>query len=463
MVFKKLQNLDKNLDGKISTAAEENGQESTSDEEKWIIGVHRTLEEAKTSLKLCDMAGAVAKNGLDLLSKAGNARKGDVLTKWQDALQQNMKTALDTGRATDAILAKALECLEEAKSRWRCIESMQSALEGIDMRVEGKKLGANYVSDVALPLVLRMQLAQPIISGDDAADFCVAERMGFQAMWDNRRHGQWSTRRRHDSVMKTFGGAMNALVGPLKKAVFEKDAEFSRSCYVHGGKKHRPDMVLDNAMDDNVKFVFDLKNVAPCTRIGSDIVTVADHLRIAEENKRNSPAWKDFVPQDGMACEFVPFAIGWYGEMGREVKSFVRRVADHHIGDAYAKEWRIRRILAQVQVKHLNLIGVYLKTVRGEYERVGAAKKSNRGLPTLELNGWARGIDGDQYSSRVCHEGSRGAVLAISQSDELQIWSRSLDSRCDTTSGSGDISLSNKSGDVLNVEGDVCGALLVEY
>ena len=56
-----------------------------------------------------------------------------------------------------------------------------------------------------------------------------------------------------------------------------------------------------------------------------------------------------------------------------------------------------------------------------------------------------------------------GAVLAISQSDELQIWSRSLDSRCDTTSGSGDISLSNKSGDVLNVEGDVCGALLVEY
>ena len=103
------------------------------------------------------------------------------------------------------------------------------------------------MSDVALPLVLRMQLAQPIISGDDATDFCVAERLGFQAMWDNRRHGQWSTRRRHDSVMKTFGGAMNALVGPLKKAVFEKDAEFSRSCYVHGGKKHRPDMVLDNA------------------------------------------------------------------------------------------------------------------------------------------------------------------------------------------------------------------------
>ena len=324
---------------------------------------------------------------------------------------------------------------------------------------------SRYADDLSSISVLsaRRECSSLLISGDDAADFCAAERMGFQAMWDNRRHGQWSTRRRHDSVMKTFGGAMNALVGPLKKAVFEKDAEFSRSCYVHGGKKHRPDMVLDNAMDDNVKFVFDLKNVAPCTRIGSDIVTVADHLRIAEENKRNSPAWKDFVPQDGMACEFVPFAIGWYGEMGREVKSFVRRVADHHIGDAYAKEWRIRRILAQVQVKHLNLIGVYLKTVRGEYERVGAAKKSNRGLPTLELNGWARGIDGDQYSSRVCHEGSRGAVLAISQSDELQILSRSLDSRCDTTSGSGDISLSNKSGDVLSLCVSLVGVAFLDF
>jgi hypothetical protein len=40
--------------------------------------------------------------------------------------------------------------------------------------------------------------------------------------------------------------------------VFEKDADFSRSCFVEGGKKHRPDMVIDNAFDDNVKIVFDL-------------------------------------------------------------------------------------------------------------------------------------------------------------------------------------------------------------
>ena len=69
--------------------------------------------------------------------------------------------------------------------------------------------------------------------------------------------------------MKVMGSAMNKLTGPSKRAVFEKDVEFSRSCYTHHGKKHRPDMVLDNVLDDNVKFVFDLTNVAPFKRVGS--------------------------------------------------------------------------------------------------------------------------------------------------------------------------------------------------
>ena len=42
--------------------------------------------------------------------------------------------------------------------------------------------------------------------------------------------------------------------------VFETDADFSRSCFVEGGKKHRPDMVIDNAFDDNVKIVFRVLN-----------------------------------------------------------------------------------------------------------------------------------------------------------------------------------------------------------
>jgi len=391
--------------------------------EQWIDGIVKTLDEIKTSLDMSDMVGAVANNWMDLLTRSDNLKKGDVLKKWQDATQKAMKAELDTGKTVDLIRAKALECLEEAKSRWRCIEAVQSAIEFVDgsneqdTRIAGKRIGSNYVSDVALPIILRMHLVQPFISGEGEEDFSFAERMGFQALWDNRRHGVWSTRRRHDAVMKVFGGAMNKMVGPLKKSVFEKDAEFSRSCYTNGGKKHRPDMVLDNALDDNVKFVFDLTNVAPFRRVFADMVIVDDHLAVAEDEKRNSDAWKNFVPNDGMFSEFIPLALGWYGEFGREFKNFVRRIADHYIGDAYARKWRVRRILAQVQVKHLNLIGVYLRNVRAEYEVVGAARKSNRGLPKLILNGRARGINCVEYSSHARRSGS--ILMAISQGEEF--------------------------------------------
>jgi hypothetical protein len=120
-----------------------------------------------------------------------------------------MKAELDFGKAIDLVRMKALECLEKAKSCWRCIEAMQSTLdfehaEGQEMRIAGKKTGANYISDAALPIVLRMHLMQPLIAGEDTADFCFSERMGYQALWDNRRHGAWSTRRRHDAVMKVL-------------------------------------------------------------------------------------------------------------------------------------------------------------------------------------------------------------------------------------------------------------------
>ena len=69
-------------------------------------------------------------------------------------------------------------------------------------------------------------------------------------------------------------------------------------------------MVINNAFDDNVKFVFDLTNVAPITRLGVNFRVVDEHLRAAEENKRHSPAWKDFAPNDGMVSEFIPLALG---------------------------------------------------------------------------------------------------------------------------------------------------------
>ena len=77
------------------------------------------------------------------------------------------------------------------------------------------------------------------------------------------------------------------------------------------------------SFDDSVKIVFDLTNAAPLTRRGTDILAVDNH-ESAEQKKRNSPAWANFVPLDGLTSEFVPFALGWYGDMGEAATSFIR-------------------------------------------------------------------------------------------------------------------------------------------
>ena len=149
------------------------------------------------------------------------------------------------------------------------------------------------------------------------------------------------------------------------------------------------------------------------------------------------------------------------------MKDFVRRIADHYIGDRYAKEWRVRRILAQVQVRHLNLLGVYLKNVRDEYAHHGAARKPNIGETDLTLDGRARGINGDEYSSRARHLGSNDIIMAIVQRDEIALsQSRSLlssqRSQSEMISGEADRNSSEREGKLLNVEGEVCGAILMD-
>jgi hypothetical protein len=84
------------------------------------------------------------------------------------------------------------------------------------------------------------------------------------------------------------------------------------------------------SFDDSVKIVFDLTNAAPLTRRGTNILAVDNHLESAEEKKRNSPAWANFVPLDGLTSEFVPFALGWYGDMGEAATSFIRRIVTSH-------------------------------------------------------------------------------------------------------------------------------------
>ena len=380
---------------------------------------------------------------------------------------EKFKDSLRDGNIENAIFLKSLECLEEAKSRWRTIEAIQSGLDfttlksidDLESLIEsGGHRGVNFVNGAALPLVLRICLVQPIISGTRDEQFVFGERMGHQAMWEHKTTGHWSTRRRHDAVMRLFGAAMNKIMDYQKRCVFEKDADFSRSCFVSGGKRHRPDMIIDNAFDDNIKIVFDLTNVAPFTRVGSQIAVVENHLAAAEEKKRSSPAWANFVPSDGLVSEFVPIALGWFGDLGNDALDFVRRIVEHHFGEGYVAQWKIRKTLAQIQVKHLNCLGTYLCSVRHDMEVHGPLlRKGKEKWEHACLREHARGIEA---SSRARH----GGRMCISQVEQLCYMSVSTKQRLANCS---ETSFSSSQGEVrlqksISIDGEICGAVLVD-
>eukprot|EP00223_Ostreococcus_mediterraneus_P002554 CAMPEP_0179605500 /NCGR_PEP_ID=MMETSP0930-20121108/946_1 /TAXON_ID=548131 ORGANISM="Ostreococcus mediterraneus, Strain clade-D-RCC1621" /NCGR_SAMPLE_ID=MMETSP0930 /ASSEMBLY_ACC=CAM_ASM_000580 /LENGTH=1456 /DNA_ID=CAMNT_0021473917 /DNA_START=3513 /DNA_END=7884 /DNA_ORIENTATION=- len=348
----------------------------------WSKCVIEALDDVKSmKLECVDAAGAVPESLSDIFSQdnLNGKTKKQILDLINEDKMERLQEKLSHSRdAVDQVRARSIECLQLSRSRWRGIEALQSALdfhsshvtedqEGIQNMNSHSRMGTNLINDAALPIVMRLCLSQPILAGNDASDFSVAERMGWQALWDNKRTGYWSTRRRHDDVMKLIGACIKKTAGVTKACVFEKDAEFARSCFRVGGKVHRPDMVCDNLFDDNIKYVFDLTNASCITRTGCFVVPRENQLEEAENKKRNSEAWKNFMPSDGMVTEFVPIVIGWFGEFGPAFHGFIDRVGSH-FGDrsgsekesSFAAKWRSRRFAASVAVRHLNLIGVYL-------------------------------------------------------------------------------------------------------
>jgi hypothetical protein len=113
----------------------------------------------------------------------------------------------------------------------------------------------------------------------------------------------------------------------------------------------------------------------------------------------------------------VPFAIGWYGEIGGEALSFIRRIVGHYVRDERTAAWRVRKILAAIQTRHLNILGVYLQNCRFDME-------------------------------------SRGPIFF----HRGQTTTGRLSPNTNTEEGT----LTQESGDVRRVEGEVCGAVLVD-
>ena len=281
----------------------------------WSRCVIEALDDVKsTKLENVDAAAAVPKNFLDMFleqNSKGKTKKQILDLINDDKMERLHEKLSHSTDAVDQVRARTIVCLQLARSRWRGIEALQSALdfhsshitddqEGIQNMNSHSRMGTNLINDAALPIVMRLCLSQPTLAGNDVSDFSIAERMGWQSLWDNKRTGHWSTRRRHDDVMKLIGACIKKTAGVTKACVFEKDAEFARSCYRHGGKVHRPDMAVDNLFDDNIKYVFDLTNASAFTRTGCLVVPRENHVEEAENKKRNSDAWKNFQPADGM-------------------------------------------------------------------------------------------------------------------------------------------------------------------
>ena len=259
--------------------------------------------------------------------------------------------------------------------------------------------------------------------------------------------------------MKLIGAYIGKASGATKTCVFEKDADFVKSCFRENGKLHRPDMVCDNLLDDNIKYVFDLTNTSAFTRMGNDVIPRENYMLQKEDEKRKSPAWKNFMPQDGLVSEFVPIAIGWFGEFGPAFKDFIDRVSSHFDQGGtsekekiFAAKWRSRRFSAAVQVRHLNTIGLYLNSKREMYQRLGSARKRNTSGIALDLCAPANGAIGDGFSN-FARDFSGSPLLAISEKEET----RRVRAVVDVASA--DDTLVNL-GDVLEVEGIVGGAVL---
>lgn len=88
---------------------------------------------------------------------------------------------------------------------------------------------------------------------------------------------------------------------------------------------------------------------------------------------------------------------------------------------------------------------------------------NHRGNGNRILDGRARGVHADKYSSRAPILGSGDIIMAVVQKEEIALsQSRSQSSRSQRSRSVADKSPSCSEGKLMNVEGEVCGAILAE-
>jgi len=64
---------------------------------------------------------------------------------------------------------------------------------------------------------------------------------------------------------------------------------------------------------------------------------VSDHLKVAEQRKLDSQAWKNYSGIDGLSTRFEPLALGWHGDFGERFRSVCEELVTYHISQQQAR------------------------------------------------------------------------------------------------------------------------------
>ena len=321
---------------------------------------------------------------------------------------------------------------------WRRLETLQSAYKftnkaptEIDaLRVARTSNAPNLISDQALPIVSLLHLNQTILNGTDAEEFTFAERFGFQALWDgDREFTNLSTKK---SMHNTTADHIGLMFSRENGARITHETDMSmRTFHTYtddNGVTHRPDLAINDFARTGKTLVLDFTITQPISRRTAarggktSVHCVSDHLKVAEQRKLDSQAWKNYSGVDGLSRRFEPLALGWHGDFGERFKSVCEELVTHHISQQQARNggeavdpsatkrihtWRLHTLLASIQTKHLDQIGRYLFGVRRHYERAGPCvrhvrEKDRRNL-NLSLSNVARPLTSVDYVGAALH------------------------------------------------------------
>ena len=385
------------------------------------------FHDVKEILESIDGVSLLPPTPRDTLTQTRPKLKREIETRRSSLRHEELMATLTRGvthgvdhyaKSTAAIQLKVAECVRASRLKYRSLEALQTSnlnvkrIESLDTDLFGPGRPVNLISDNALPVITRMHLLQPVLSGPDAADFNFSEQHGFECLWNGDREMCNGTTKKsmHDGIVRATCDVFERLHGG-RRVVHERDDLMRHMEYTDAhGVRHRPDLAINDYCSSGLKRVYDVTLVAPIGRITVaekvTIVARVDHHGDAERAKRAKPAWSNYAAQDRSRATFVPLTLDWFGSLGPE---FVRTCKELATAQALrtlpfgssiealsaeqlnifdrTRDWHFKRTLSFISTYALNAIGRYVYSVRESQEVIGPLTRARRdpALPRRDL------------------------------------------------------------------------------